>query len=107
MVKLIPTVSSKVTLKLAGKAGAKVATKTGGLIATKIGSTFLDATVGVGIILWDMWDINHTAQVERPILKENLADYLEEVKDSLIYDPQTGIMAIINQLQESIALSVT
>jgi hypothetical protein len=107
IVKLVPTVSSKVVAKLAGKAGAKVATKTGGVLAGKIGGAFLDATVGVGIILWDVWDINHTAQIEKPILKENLINYLEEVKDSLLNNPQTGIMNIVDQIEESIVSSLT
>ncbi len=106
IVKLIPTVSSKVVAKLAGKAGAKVATKTGGVLAGKIGSTFLDASVGVGIILWDIWDINHTAQIEKPILKENLIGYLEEVKDSLLNNPETGIIIIIDRIQENIVSSL-
>lgn len=104
IVKLVPTVSSKVVAKLAGKAGAKVATKTGGVLAGKIGGTFLDASVGVGIILWDVWDINHTAEIERPILKANLIDYLEEVKDSLLNNPQTGMMNIVDQIQTTIAI---
>jgi len=107
IVKLIPTVSSKMTAKLAGKAGAKVATKTGGVLAGKIGGAFLDATVAVGIILWDVWDINHTAQIERPILKANLIDYLQEVKDSLLNNPQTGMMNIVKQMESTIASSLT
>jgi len=107
IVKLIPTVSSKMTAKLAGKAGAKVATKTGGVLAGKIGGAFLDATVAVGIILWDVWDINHTAQIERPILKANLIDYLQEVKDSLLNNPQTGMMNIVKQMESAIASSLT
>lgn len=106
IVKLVPTVSSKVVAKLAGKAGAKVATKTGGVVAGKIGGTFLDASVGVGIILWDVWDINHTAQIEKPILKANLIDYLEEVKDSLLNNPQTGMMNIVDQIQSTIVSSL-
>ncbi len=99
---MIPTISSKVVAKLAGKAGAKVATKTGGVIATKIGSAFLDTTIGVGIIVWDVWDIHHTANIEKPILKANLASYLQEVKNSLVNNPETGIMATIDKIQGTI-----
>lgn len=99
---ILPIVSSKVVAKLAGKAGAKLATKTGGMVAGKIGSALLDTTVGVGIILWDIWDTNHTANIERPILRENLQDYLNEVKESLLNNPETGVMVAVDSIQQTL-----
>jgi hypothetical protein len=99
---LVLKVGSKVVAKLASKTGAKVATKTGAVLAGKIGAAVLDCTVGVGIIIWDVWDNNHTAQVEKPILHENLAAYLQEVKFSLLSNHENGIMAVIDQLQSKI-----
>jgi hypothetical protein len=99
---LVLKVGSKVVTKLASKAGAKVATKTGAVLAGKLGAAVLDSTVGVGIILWDVWDTNHTAQVEKPILRDNLAAYLQEVKFSLLDNRENGIMTVIDQIQNKI-----
>jgi hypothetical protein len=99
---LVLKVGSKVVTKLASKAGAKVATKTGAVLAGKLGAAVLDCTVGVGIILWDVWDTNHTAHVEKPILHDNLAAYLQEVKYSLLNNRENGIMTVIDQIQSKI-----
>ena len=99
---LVLKVGSKVVTKLASKAGAKVATKTGVVLAGKLGAAVLDCTVGVGIILWDVWDTNHTAHVEKPILHDNLAAYLQEVKYSLLNNRENGIMTVIDQIQSKI-----
>lgn len=103
---LVLKVGSKVVAKLASKAGAKIATKTGAVLAGKAGAVFLDATVGVGIIIWDVWDTNHTANVEKPILHDNIAGYLQEVKYSLLNNPENGIMTVIDQIQSRIVPSL-
>lgn len=99
---LVLKVGSKVVAKMASKAGAKVATKTGAALSGKLGAAVLDCTVGVGIILWDVWDNNHTAYVEKPILHDNLAAYLQEVKISLLNNYENGIMAVVDQIQSKI-----
>ena len=99
---LVLKVGSKVVTKLASKVGAKVATKTGTVLAGKLGAAVLDCTVGVGIILWDVWDTNHTAYVEKPILHDNLAAYLQEVKFSLLNNRENGIMTVVDQVQSKI-----
>lgn len=103
---LVLKVGSKVVTKLASKAGAKVATKTGASLAGNLGAAVLDSTVGVGIILWDVWDTNHTAYVEKPILHDNLAAYLQEVKFSLLNNRENGIMTVIDQIQSKIVPSL-
>lgn len=103
---LVLKVGSKMVTKLATKAGAKIAAKTGAALAGKIGAAVLDCTVGVGIILWDVWDKNHTANIEKPILRANLADYLQEVKISLLDNPENGIMTAIDQIQSKIIESI-
>ena len=99
---MVLKVGSKVVAKLATKAGAKVATKTGTVVAGKLAGAVLDCTVGVGIILWDVWENNHTAHVEKPILRDSLADYLQEVKGSLLNNPENGIMSVIGQIENKI-----
>ncbi len=104
--KILPTVGSKIVMKLAAKAGAKIAAKTGGILAEKVGSVFLDSTVGVGILLWDIWDNHHTAVIEKPILRAKLTDYLHEVKDSLLNNPENGMMTVVDKIQQNIEQSL-
>ncbi|MEC4812504.1 MAG: hypothetical protein SAK29_04390 [Scytonema sp. PMC 1069.18] len=99
-------VGSKIVASFAGKAGAKVAAKTGGSVAAKIGAEFLDPIVGIGIIIWDLWDYHHTVNVNRPILREAILDYLNLVKDSLLENSENGIMSAIHQLESGILKSV-
>ncbi|MEG4036805.1 hypothetical protein QUA03_23620 [Microcoleus sp. S36b_A4] len=99
-------VGSKVTAKVASKAAAKVATKTGGTVASQLGVSLIDPIVGIGIIIWDLWDYNHTVKVERPILREHIVEYLKDVKKSLLTNPESGIMAAIYQLESGLLKSL-
>lgn len=100
-------IGSKVTAKVATKAAAKMATKTGGTVASQLGVGLIDPIVGIGIIMWDLWDYNHTVKVERPILREHIVSYLKDVKISLLKNPETGIMAAIYQLESGILKSLS
>ncbi|MBW4433841.1 MAG: hypothetical protein KME28_19535 [Pelatocladus maniniholoensis HA4357-MV3] len=106
---MIPTVTkvgSKLVTSFAGKAGAKMAAKTGGAVAAKLGAELLDPIVGVGIIIWDVWDFNHTVAVEKPILRDAISDYLQQVKLSLLDNPENGIMSAINQVENGMFKNV-
>jgi len=100
-------IGSKVVAKLSGKAGAKIASKTGATLAGKIGAQFLDPIVGIGIIIWDVWDYHHTVQVDRPILHDNIAEYLQELKYSLLSNSENGIMKAIGEIEKNILPSIT
>lgn len=107
MIKKIGTkMTTKTATKGAGKAAAKVASKTGGKVAGKVGGKFLGPIIGLGVIIWDVWDHHHTKKVEKPILRENLMDYLAEVKESLLHEPETGLMSIIGSMQSSVISSL-
>ena len=99
-------VGSKITAKLAGKATAKMAAKTGGAVAGQLGVGLIDPIVGVGVLIWDVWDYHHTVKVERPILRQNILAYLKDVNKSLLNNPENGIMAAIYQLESGILKSV-
>jgi hypothetical protein len=103
---LVLKVGSKVVAKMASKVGVKIATKTGVVFTGKVASALLDATVGVGIIIWDLWDTNHTATIEKPILRENIAAYLQEVKVSLLNNSEKGIMTAIKQIESQIVTNL-
>jgi hypothetical protein len=99
-------IGSKVAVSFAGKFGAKIAAKTGGAVAANIGAGLLDPIIGAGIIIWDLWDYHHTVDVNRPILRAAILDYLSQVKKSLLDNNENGIMASVAQLEGGILKSV-
>lgn len=97
---------SKATSKAIGKVATKTATKVAaegtGQVAGLIGLELLNPLAGLGILAWDIWDHYQTVKVERPILQENLNNYLDEVKDSLLNDKQNGILSSVNKFHDGI-----
>jgi hypothetical protein len=90
----------------AGKIASSLASKTGAKVGAKVGGKFLGAIIGVGVIVWDVWDHRRTGKVQRPVLRKNLADYLAELQQSLLYEPETGLMIIIDQLEANVVASL-
>ncbi|MCK6558719.1 hypothetical protein HUU39_28370 [candidate division KSB1 bacterium] len=99
-------VSGKLAGKAAGEAAAEVAAKTGGKVTAKTGGRLLGLIVGFGIIIWDVWDHYQTEEIERPKLRQTIADYFVEVKHSLLYEPETGIMSLIHGMEGNIVSSL-
>ncbi len=106
MLPTIGKISSKVVVSLASKTGAKMAAKTGTLVAGKLGVQLIDPIAAVGIIAWDVWDHHHTVNVEQPVLRKALYDYLEQVKFSLLDNHQNSIMSSIYQVEDKILESI-
>ncbi len=92
--------------KIAGKAGAKIAAKTGAKVAGKLGSEFLGPIVGVGIIVWDVWDHYNTVTENKPLLRTSLIRFLDEMKLSVLDDPVHGVMAPVYQMEERLKNSL-
>ena len=100
--KMAGKISSKTGAAAAGKAGAALAGKTGAKVAAKMGGKMLGLYAGIGIIIWDILDHYSTAKTNRPILRQNINDYLLLVKDTLLHDPETGIMTEIMAITNSL-----
>jgi hypothetical protein len=105
-VKIGSKMSTKAAAKGAGKVATKVASKTGAKAGVKVGGKFCGVIVGLGVIVWDVWDHRRTKKIERPILRRNLADYLVELQNSLLYEPEAGLITIIDGLQSNIIVSL-
>lgn len=107
---VIAKVGSKITLKAAGKGAGEavvvLATKTGTKVAAKTGGKFLGPIIGMGVIIWDVWDHQHTRKVELPVLRRNLADYLAEMGYCLLDEPGTGLMAIIHEMDNNVLMTM-
>jgi hypothetical protein len=99
--------TSKAVTKLATKTAAKAAAEGGGEMAVGLlGLELLNPIAGLGIIVWDVWDHYHTVQLERPIVRASLESYLNEVKESLLNDPENGILSSVNKFHDGILNSL-
>jgi hypothetical protein len=103
---LLGKFSSKIAMESGGKAASKMAAKTGGKVAAKAGGKLLGPIVGIGIIVWDIWDHNATKAENKPILRKAIQDYLKEVKNILLHDSETGVMASINDLERQVLAKI-
>jgi len=92
-------------------------------VAAKV-TQVLDPLLGTGIVIWDLWDYNPMVAESRRcisplvptalpgnvlnrapgryILRENISDYLHEVKMSILYAPENSIMAAIETVEQEI-----
>ncbi len=123
MVKAVSVIGTKIATKAAIKGGSKAASAAATKIATKaatkiaaegageltaglVGLQLLNPIAGVGLLAWDIWDHYNTVKVERPILRENLEKYLNEVEDSLLNDRDTGILSSVYKFHDGIMDSI-
>ncbi|MGE3536734.1 MAG: hypothetical protein AB7N91_04745 [Candidatus Tectimicrobiota bacterium] len=102
----IKQIGSKVSGTLAGKAAGSMAARTGAKVGAKAGGKFLGPLIGIGIIIWDVWDHYQTKKVERPILRQAIADYFTEVQQNLLHEPEAGVMSVIHTVEGNIISSL-
>jgi hypothetical protein len=100
---IITRIAGKISARMAAKSAAGMATKTGGIVASRMGGRFLGTIIAVGIIIWDVWDHYQTRKKALPVLRQNILDYFHEVKESILHDPEYGIMTIIYQMETSVS----
>jgi hypothetical protein len=80
-----------------------MAAKTGGKVAAKAGGKFFGTIVGVGVLAWDLWDHRETVREYRPLLRQTLREYLAEMKDVLLNDPEHGLMSTFDGFARQVA----
>lgn len=100
---IITRVGGKISARMAAKSASGMATKTGSIVASRMGGRFLGTIIAVGIIIWDVWDHYQTRKKALPMLRENIRDYFSEVKESILHDPEYGIMTIIYSMELSVS----
>lgn len=99
---IIARIGSRISARLSGKAAAGMATKTGGKVAARVGGKFLGSIIAVGIIIWDVWDHYQTKKKAKPVLRQNIFDYFQEVKQAILHDGEFGLMTVIYGMEQSI-----
>ncbi len=98
---IIMKIAGKISTRLAAKQAAGMAAKTGGKVAARAGGKFVGTLIAIGIIIWDVWDHYNTKNKALPVLRENIRDYFQELKQSILYDPGYGVITIIYGLEKS------
>lgn len=91
--------TTKIATKLSTKAAGKVAGKVSVPTFSTIGLELIDPLAALGILAWDVWDHYHTVDVERPIMRQAIVEYLDEMKSSLIHN---NIMSPIYSFEEGL-----
>ncbi len=90
----------------AGRAASGMAARTGGKVAARAGGKMLGPIVGVGVIAWDVWDHHRTEKVNRPLLRESLVDYIEQMNRTLLHDTEEGMLAIVYDMEAGLIQSM-
>jgi len=85
---------------------AQLASKSGAKVGARVGGKFLGPVIGAGILAWDMWDHHATREVELPLLRYALLEYLAEFRERLLRDPEAGIFTIVDDLERSMVGSL-
>ncbi len=93
---------TKVSANMASKGAAVLAAKSGAKVAASSGGKLLGPIVGLGILVWDLWDHHQTREIQRPLLRAALLDYLDEMNHTLLDDPQAGVMGVVYQIEQAI-----
>ena len=96
----------KLASKIGAKVGAKVGAKSTAKISAKLGGKLLGSVFGVGIIIWDLVDHHVTKTTQMPILRNNIEEYLEQVKIAILKDPNTGLISVIYALEKQVLKNI-
>ncbi len=97
---------AKISTGVAGKAlvfvlGKVAGAKTGTIVAAS-SSIILLPIMAAGIAIWDVWDYKKMVKESQPVLHQNILDYFNEVKLSILDSPENSIMAAIEEVEGKI-----
>ena len=86
----------------AAKAGIKISGSTVGKIVGRLSGPLV-LTV---ILVWDIYDQRRTEIENRPILRNAIEKYLGLVRDSILYDPSTGLESTLMGIERNVVGSM-
>lgn len=97
--------------KITAKIGVKVVTKAAASVSAKVGAfaggELLGLPATVAILAWDAIDIHNTEVKSRPILKQSIEDYFDEIKKDILTDEENGIQKVILDLENNVRNGIT
>ena len=102
----IRMIGTRLAGTLTGPAATTAVAKGGGKLAARIGGEAVGELIGIVIILWDVADHYRTKRTELPILRRNIADYLEQMRRGFLDDPDHGIMTMLDRIETTIVSSL-
>lgn len=104
----LSTVGIKSTEKIAVMAGTKFAAKLGGAAKTVFTglAKAADPILIIGFAFWEVHEQNKTIEEQKPALYESIFESFKEIEDDLLHDPNSGIMATLYQIENSIRDSI-
>lgn len=99
--KMAALLSTKAAGTAVGTAAIATATTTGAKVAGGIASGFLGPLIAVGIIGWDLFDHAKTVEENRPIMRQNIDDYLGQFQQQMLESDGT-IGGVIHGIETAI-----
>ncbi|MGB3513780.1 MAG: hypothetical protein WBA93_32150 [Microcoleaceae cyanobacterium] len=93
-------VKNEMLAKIAKQGASKILAKTGTNTAAVLGVRIIGKKIiALGGIAWELWDYNHAIEVEKPAMRQQLINNLILVKDDVLYQPEYGILSVIDKLE--------
>ncbi|MDB9511914.1 hypothetical protein PN499_12015 [Kamptonema animale CS-326] len=92
----------KLAISFASKVAAKIAGKAAGAMIAKVGAQILDPVLGLGILIFDVWDYSNMVKDSKPALRQNILEFFNEVKWSILKAHENSIMAAIKDVEGNI-----
>lgn len=87
--------SAKLLSNIAIKASSKLAVKGGVSLAFQLA----DPLLAIGFVIWDVWDYSKMVEKSRTPLRQNIFDYLTELKNKTLYDSIEGIIPALEEIE--------
>ncbi|MCR5620852.1 MAG: hypothetical protein K6G18_03255 [Treponema sp.] len=102
---VLSKIAEKTGIKLVEKAGAKAAIKTGGKTVAKA-IPIIGWGVTAAIVIWDIADHKGSADKAKAMLKENMRDYMAEVKREMLGSTANSIMGALTDWENKVKRSI-
>ncbi|NMG20194.1 hypothetical protein [Brasilonema bromeliae] len=93
--------------KTLGVLGVKAVGKLGATVVAETVAKVLDPLAIVGLGAWDYFSYRGEVATQKPALREQILESFQEMKNSLIYDSQTGILTVIDQVEKNLRNSIS
>ncbi|MEF8792862.1 hypothetical protein [Thiohalorhabdus sp.] len=77
------------------RTGGRQAAKT----SARVGGRILGVAALAGFLAWDVYDYRRTEAELRPKLRQRLDAYLRQVSERMLADPETGVLAPVQEVQ--------
>ncbi|MGI0480496.1 hypothetical protein ACN4EE_06865 [Geminocystis sp. CENA526] len=96
------TIGAKLFSNIAIKASSKVAVKSGASIALSTTAELVNPLVAIGFVIWEVWDYRKIVEKSRTPLRQNILDYLKELKNRTLYDSNVGIIPALEEIEAQV-----